>query len=117
MVQKRNEVRDGALEIDVVFPERVVGIDQQGLRAISNGLRRHSLHDNARLAKVQLRTSTTSLLLLKFSLYEEFGVFTLPAVGLRHDRILRSNRKKHSLMAGSAAKGAESAGFAGCSRS
>ncbi len=41
MVQKRNEAGDGALEINVVFPERVVGVDQQSLRAIGIGIERH----------------------------------------------------------------------------
>src|SRR5579859_7570211 len=34
MVQKRNEIRDGALEVNVVLPERVIGIDEQRLGAI-----------------------------------------------------------------------------------
>src|SRR5581483_11608147 len=32
MIQKRNEISDRALEIDVVLPQRVVGVDQEGLR-------------------------------------------------------------------------------------
>ncbi len=31
MIEKRNEARDGALEVDVVLPERVVGVDEEGL--------------------------------------------------------------------------------------
>ena len=31
MIQKRDEARDRALEVDVVFPERVVGVDEEGL--------------------------------------------------------------------------------------
>ena len=31
MIEKRDEVRDGALEVDVVLPERVVGVDEEGL--------------------------------------------------------------------------------------
>jgi hypothetical protein len=31
MIQKGDEMRDGALEVDVIFPERVVGVDEQGL--------------------------------------------------------------------------------------
>ena len=31
MIQKRDEAGDGALEINVVFPEGVVGVDEQGL--------------------------------------------------------------------------------------
>jgi hypothetical protein len=31
MIQERNEAGDGALEIDVVLPERVVGVDEEGL--------------------------------------------------------------------------------------
>ena len=32
MVQERDKVGDGALKVNVVFPERVVGVDQQVLR-------------------------------------------------------------------------------------
>ena len=31
MIQKRDETGDGALKVDVVFPERVVGVDEKGL--------------------------------------------------------------------------------------
>ena len=31
MIQKRDEAGDGALEVDVVLPERVVGVDEEGL--------------------------------------------------------------------------------------
>ncbi len=34
MIQERDEIGDGAFEIDVVFPKRVIGIDEQGLAAI-----------------------------------------------------------------------------------
>ena len=34
VIQKRNKVSDGALKVNIVFPECIVGIDQQGLRAI-----------------------------------------------------------------------------------
>jgi hypothetical protein len=34
MVEERNELRDRPFEIDVVFPERVIGIDEQSLGAI-----------------------------------------------------------------------------------
>ena len=34
VIQERNKVRDGALKVDVIFPKRIVGIDQQGLRTI-----------------------------------------------------------------------------------
>jgi hypothetical protein len=33
MVQKRNEIRNGPLEVNVVLPQRVIGIDEQGLWA------------------------------------------------------------------------------------
>ena len=33
VIEKRNETRDGALEVNVVLPERIVGVDQQGLGA------------------------------------------------------------------------------------
>ena len=29
MIQKRNETRDGALEVDVVLPQRVIGVDEK----------------------------------------------------------------------------------------
>jgi hypothetical protein len=41
MVQKRNEIRDGALEVNVVLPERVIGIDEQRLGTIR--MLRHNL--------------------------------------------------------------------------
>src|SRR5579872_1647390 len=31
MIEERNEARDGALEVDVVLPERVVGINEECL--------------------------------------------------------------------------------------
>ena len=31
MIQKRNKAGDGPLEIDVVLPQRVVGVDQESL--------------------------------------------------------------------------------------
>jgi len=31
MVEKRNEARNRPLEIDVVLPQRVVGVDEEGL--------------------------------------------------------------------------------------
>ena len=31
MIEKRDKARDGALEVDVVLPERVVGVDEEGL--------------------------------------------------------------------------------------
>ena len=31
MIEKRNKAGDGALEVDVVLPERVVGVDEEGL--------------------------------------------------------------------------------------
>ena len=34
MIQERNKVGDGSLKVDIVFPQRIVGIDQQGLLAI-----------------------------------------------------------------------------------
>jgi len=33
MIQERDEVRDRALEVDVVLPERVIGVDEQRLWA------------------------------------------------------------------------------------
>ena len=42
------KLRDGAFEVDVVFPERVVGIDEQRLRSVGTGieLHPHASHDN-----------------------------------------------------------------------
>ena len=34
MVEERNELCDRPFEVDVVFPERVIGIDEQSLGAI-----------------------------------------------------------------------------------
>ena len=34
VIQERDEVCDGALKVDVIFPKRIVGIDEQGLCAI-----------------------------------------------------------------------------------
>jgi hypothetical protein len=31
MIEKRDEAGDGALEVDVVLPQRVVGVDEEGL--------------------------------------------------------------------------------------
>ena len=31
VIQKRDKARDRALEVDVVLPERVVGVDEEGL--------------------------------------------------------------------------------------
>jgi hypothetical protein len=32
VIEKRNKLRDGALEVNVVLPESVVGVDEEGLR-------------------------------------------------------------------------------------
>jgi hypothetical protein len=37
MVEERNKLGDRPLEIDVIFPERVIGIDEQSLSAILCG--------------------------------------------------------------------------------
>src|SRR5690349_4623886 len=42
MIQKRYEAGDGALEVDVVFPKRVVCVDEQSLSAV--GIRISELH-------------------------------------------------------------------------
>src|SRR5215467_5776215 len=41
VIEKRNEARDGALEVDVVLPKRIVRVDQQRLRAVGIDLPRH----------------------------------------------------------------------------
>ena len=46
MVEEGDEVRDSALEVDVVFPERVVGVDEQilaGRRALGMGRHREMI--------------------------------------------------------------------------
>jgi hypothetical protein len=43
MIEKRNEVGDGPLKIDVVLPERVIGIDEECLGTVGVGLMRHHL--------------------------------------------------------------------------
>ena len=37
VIEKRDEFGDGTLEVDVVLPKRVVGIDEQSLCAVMNG--------------------------------------------------------------------------------
>jgi hypothetical protein len=32
MIQERNKLRNGALKVNIIFPERIVGVDEQGLR-------------------------------------------------------------------------------------
>ena len=44
MIQERNEESNGALEIDVVLPERVIGINEQRLGAVLPG---HMFNDSA----------------------------------------------------------------------
>ena len=34
VIEKRNEAGDRPLEVDVVLPERVVGVDQEGLSLV-----------------------------------------------------------------------------------
>jgi hypothetical protein len=31
VIEKGNEARDRPLEVDIVFPERIVGVDEEGL--------------------------------------------------------------------------------------
>src|ERR1700722_1112179 len=38
MVKKRNEARDGAFKINIVLPQRVVGVDEEGGQAPSSWL-------------------------------------------------------------------------------
>jgi hypothetical protein len=35
MIEKRNEADDGPLKVNVVLPERVVGVDQKGLGSVT----------------------------------------------------------------------------------
>jgi hypothetical protein len=42
MIQKRNEIRNRAFEINVVFPKSVIGIDEQRLRVRIKLLGHHS---------------------------------------------------------------------------
>jgi hypothetical protein len=51
MVEKRNEICDGALEVNVIFPKRVIGIDEQSLRAV----RTRTLSHNVTLMSVLIR--------------------------------------------------------------
>src|SRR5215469_11010022 len=46
MIQERNKPADGALEVDVVLPERVVGVDEESLSAIGCGIERRSWHQS-----------------------------------------------------------------------
>jgi hypothetical protein len=52
MIQERNEASNRALEIDVVLPERVIGINEQGLGAV---LSVHVFHDSACCSREKLR--------------------------------------------------------------
>ena len=44
MIQKRNKIRDGPLEVNVIFPERIVCVDEQRLSVI--GIRTLSHNPN-----------------------------------------------------------------------
>jgi hypothetical protein len=37
MIEEGNESRDGALEVNIVFPERIIRVDQEGLRRQAYG--------------------------------------------------------------------------------
>ena len=47
MIQEGDEFRDGSLEVDIVFPERVVGVDEESLDAFESVMRRGSWHELA----------------------------------------------------------------------
>ena len=53
MVQERNKIRNGAFEVNVVFPESVIGVDEQRLPAI--GIRTLSHNANIVVMSVLIR--------------------------------------------------------------
>src|SRR5438034_2607843 len=55
MIEKRNKISNGALEIDVVFPKCVVRVDQQSLRR-----RRMPAHKNMILRSALRHRGTTA---------------------------------------------------------
>jgi hypothetical protein len=34
MIEKRNKPDDGPLEVNIIFPERIIGVDEKGLRLV-----------------------------------------------------------------------------------
>src|ERR1700686_5858530 len=52
MIQKRDEASDGPLEVDVVFPERVVGVDEKSLGRQGSSLQLLALSFSLKPAKV-----------------------------------------------------------------
>jgi hypothetical protein len=45
MIQERNKAGDRSFEVDVVFPQGVIGVDEQGLR-VGWGIARHGEYHN-----------------------------------------------------------------------
>jgi hypothetical protein len=54
MIEERNELLDGPLEINIVLPERVVGVDEEGLVLV--------LFDRAGQIRMLLEKATSCLL-------------------------------------------------------
>src|SRR5271168_865800 len=50
MIEKRSEVGDGLLKVNIVFPERVIGVDEEGL-----GGQRFSSGQCGNMQKVEVR--------------------------------------------------------------
>jgi hypothetical protein len=53
MIQKRNKIRDGPLEVNVIFPERIVGVDEQRLSVV--GIRTLSHNSNIVVMSLLIR--------------------------------------------------------------
>ena len=84
MIQERNEVRDGALKINVVLPQRVVSINQQGLRTVYSLFPRASSNMIARMRPAWRDRNfadsrlTASIASAKITVNDESGCSCLP---------------------------------------
>ena len=98
MIKKRNEASDGALEINIALPERVIGVDEQGLSAIlpvhtSNHSASGDRGEFDKLESFNPKSRALDILILLMSISGS------------------AEQKKTRKMTGSAAKGPASAGL------
>ena len=63
MVQKGYKAGDGAFEIDIVFPQRVIGVDEQRLRSVRFCWLRHPEHHKCLVLIGKMRGRRTPRLL------------------------------------------------------
>lgn len=63
MVQKGYKTGDGAFEIDIVFPQRVIGVDEQGLRGVQFYWLLHPHHHKCAVLIGKMRGTRTMRLL------------------------------------------------------